>query len=58
MDLQDDANMPICNLAKSMHHAWSMQSNKKIVDLYEQQLMTSFEHLSNQGIRIISWEEI
>lgn len=38
MDLQDDANMPICNLAKTMHHAWSMQSGKKIVDLYEQQL--------------------
>jgi hypothetical protein len=34
MDLQDDANLPPYNLAKTMHHAWLMQFGKKIVDLY------------------------
>jgi uncharacterized protein (DUF1015 family) len=35
MDLEDDTNMPVCNLAKIMHHAWSMQSDKKNVDIYD-----------------------
>jgi hypothetical protein len=35
MDLQDGANMPTCNLAKTVHHAWSMQSSKKYVDFYD-----------------------
>jgi hypothetical protein len=34
MDLQDDATMSTCNLAKIVHHAWSMQASKKNVDFY------------------------
>jgi hypothetical protein len=27
--------MPTCNLAKNVHHAWSMQFGKKSIDLYD-----------------------
>jgi hypothetical protein len=35
MDLQDDANLPPYNLAKTVHHAWLMQFGKNFVDIYD-----------------------
>jgi hypothetical protein len=58
MDLQDDANMPTCNLEKIVIMHGQCNLTKHLL-IFMQQLMTSLEHLSNnQGIRIISWEEI
>jgi hypothetical protein len=59
MDVQEDVNIPTCDLTKIVHHAKSMQFSKSLLIFMIQQLVTSFEHFFNKhGIEIISWGEV
>jgi hypothetical protein len=49
--------MPTCNFAKNVHHAWSMQSSKKSIDLYHTTTNDLIQKLQ-PDIDITSWGEV
>jgi hypothetical protein len=65
MDLQDDVNMPTCNLAEIVHHAWSMQSSKNFVEFYDTTTNDLIQTLVQQsrykdylmGKKYMTWSE-